>query len=51
MIQLPNARQSENAMAYDNAVSAVGKICQFHRDSIDSSQVAYDNYKVSPLLE
>lgn len=40
MIQHPNARQSENAMAYDNAVSAVGKICQFHRDSIDSSQVA-----------
>jgi hypothetical protein len=39
VIQLPNARQSENAMAYDNAVSAVGKICQFHRDSIDSSQV------------
>lgn len=44
MIQQPNARQSENAMAYDNAVSAVGKICQFHRDSIDSSQVAYDSY-------
>ncbi|XP_010420796.1 PREDICTED: importin-5 [Camelina sativa] len=39
VIQQPNARQSDNAMAYDNAVSAVGKICQFHRDSIDSSQV------------
>uniref|UniRef100_A0A1J3DTI8 Importin-5 n=1 Tax=Noccaea caerulescens TaxID=107243 RepID=A0A1J3DTI8_NOCCA len=39
VIQQPNARQSENAMAYDNAVSAVGKICQFHRDSINSSQV------------
>ncbi|CAN7005786.1 unnamed protein product [Brassica rapa subsp. trilocularis] len=39
VIQQPNARQSENAMAYDNAVSAVGKICLFHRDSIDSSQV------------
>ncbi|KAF2535051.1 hypothetical protein F2Q68_00022330 [Brassica cretica] len=39
VIQQPNARQSENAMAYDNAVSAVGKICQFHRDSIDASQV------------
>lgn len=49
VIQQPNARQSENAMAYDNAVSAVGKICQFHRDSINSSQVAYDSYiKVSP---
>ena len=45
MIQHPNARQSENAMAYDNAVSAVGKICQFHRDSIDASQVAYDSYR------
>ncbi|XP_013628816.1 PREDICTED: importin-5-like isoform X2 [Brassica oleracea var. oleracea] len=39
VIQQPNARQSENAMAYDNAVSAVGKICLFHRDSIDSSQL------------
>ncbi|CAN8300728.1 unnamed protein product [Cochlearia groenlandica] len=39
VIQHPNARQSENATVYDNAVSAVGKICQFHRDSIDSSQV------------
>lgn len=48
MIQQPNARQSENAMAYDNAVSAVGKICQYHRDSIDSSQVVYHSYKVSP---
>ncbi|XP_057539019.1 uncharacterized protein LOC130817373 [Amaranthus tricolor] len=35
----PQARNSENVMAYDNAVSALGKICQFHRDSIDSSQV------------
>ncbi|KAJ0606051.1 putative armadillo-like helical, importin beta family [Helianthus annuus] len=26
-------------MAYDNAVSALGKICQFHRDSIDSAQI------------
>jgi importin-5 len=26
-------------MAYDNAVSALGKICQFHRDSIDVIQV------------
>lgn len=35
----PNARQSDNVMAYDNAVSALGKICTFHRDSIDSAQV------------
>ncbi|OAY28974.1 importin-5 [Manihot esculenta] len=35
----PNAKQPENVMAYDNAVSALGKICQFHRESIDSTQV------------
>ncbi|XP_047316709.1 importin-5-like [Impatiens glandulifera] len=35
----PNALKSENVMAYDNAVSALGKICQFHRESINSSQV------------
>lgn len=39
VIRDPNALQPDNVMAYDNAVSALGKICQFHRDSIDSSQV------------
>lgn len=39
VIRHPNAQQSDNVMAYDNAVSALGKICQFHRDSIDSAQV------------
>lgn len=39
LIQHPNALQSENLMAYDNAVSALGKICQFHKDSIDATQV------------
>ncbi|KAH0997898.1 hypothetical protein GBA52_021762 [Prunus armeniaca] len=39
VIQHPNAVQPENLMAYDNAVSALGKICQFHRDSIDAAQV------------
>ncbi|GER50738.1 importin beta-3 [Striga asiatica] len=39
VIRNPNALQPENVMAYDNAVSALGKICQFHRDSIDSAQV------------
>ncbi|PHU03704.1 hypothetical protein BC332_28955 [Capsicum chinense] len=38
-IRHPNALQPDNVMAYDNAVSALGKICQFHRDSIDSTQV------------
>ncbi|XP_073141083.1 uncharacterized protein [Henckelia pumila] len=39
VIRHPNALQQDHVMAYDNAVSALGKICQFHRDSIDSSQV------------
>ncbi|KAL6637674.1 hypothetical protein ACP70R_025246 [Stipagrostis hirtigluma subsp. patula] len=39
VIKHPNALDLDNAMAYDNAVSALGKICQFHRDSIDASQV------------
>ncbi|KAE9601182.1 hypothetical protein Lal_00023750 [Lupinus albus] len=39
VIQHPNALHGDNIMAYDNAVSALGKICQFHRDSIDSAQL------------
>ncbi|KAG6683103.1 hypothetical protein I3843_13G153800 [Carya illinoinensis] len=39
VIRHPNALEADNVMAYDNAVSALGKICQFHRDSIDSAQV------------
>ncbi|KAH9728480.1 TOG domain-containing protein [Citrus sinensis] len=39
VIRHPNALHSDNVMAYDNAVSALGKICQFHRDSIDAAQV------------
>lgn len=39
VIRHPNAQQSENIMAYDNAVSALGKICQFHRDSINAPEV------------
>ncbi|KAL1832006.1 hypothetical protein DCAR_0102023 [Daucus carota subsp. sativus] len=39
VIAHPNALQSDNIMAYDNAVSALGKICHFHRDTIDSTQV------------
>lgn len=41
VIRHPDALQQDNVMAYDNAVSALGKICQFHRDSIDSAQVVY----------
>ncbi|KAK9289466.1 hypothetical protein L1049_007621 [Liquidambar formosana] len=39
VIRHPNALHSDNVMAYDNAVSALGKICQFYRDSIDAAQV------------
>ncbi|KAI3993923.1 hypothetical protein MKX01_002936 [Papaver californicum] len=39
VIRHPNALSTDNVMAYDNAVSAVGKICRYHRDSIDSAQV------------
>ncbi|XP_059278722.1 uncharacterized protein LOC132032929 isoform X1 [Lycium ferocissimum] len=34
-----NALKPENVTAYDNAVSALGKICQFHRENIDSAQI------------
>ncbi|CAM8960812.1 unnamed protein product [Rhodiola kirilowii] len=39
VVSHPNALHSDNIMAYDNAVSAVGKICQFHRNSINGAQV------------
>ncbi|XP_074582052.1 uncharacterized protein LOC141838465 [Curcuma longa] len=39
VIGYPDALQPENVMAYDNAVSALGKICQFHRDGIDAAKV------------
>ncbi|MBA0770582.1 hypothetical protein Gotri_019201 [Gossypium trilobum] len=39
VIRHPNALHLDNVMAYDNAVSALGKICQFHRDSIDAAQI------------
>lgn len=39
VIKDPNASQEQSVMAYDNAVSALGKICMFHRDSIDAAQI------------
>jgi hypothetical protein len=39
VISQPDAFQSENAMVTDNAVSALGKICEFHRDAIDAAKV------------
>ncbi|XP_078437509.1 ARM repeat superfamily protein [Wolffia australiana] len=35
----PNALHPDNVMAYDNAVSALGKVCLFHRETIDGAQV------------
>ncbi|XP_059292135.1 uncharacterized protein LOC132045559 [Lycium ferocissimum] len=34
------AREPKNELAYDNAVSALGKICQFHGESFNSAQVS-----------
>ncbi|KAI3747198.1 hypothetical protein L6452_09649 [Arctium lappa] len=39
VIRHPDALHPDNVMAYDNAVSALGKICQFHRDSINAAQI------------
>lgn len=39
VLRRPDALHSDNVMAYDNAVSALGKICQFHRDGINASQI------------
>ncbi|KAH7315386.1 hypothetical protein KP509_21G047300 [Ceratopteris richardii] len=38
-ISQPEAFTANNIMATDNAVSALGKICEFQRDNIDSEQV------------
>lgn len=39
MIMHFRAREVENELAYDNAISALDKILQFHRETIDSAQV------------
>ncbi|KAK1410940.1 hypothetical protein QVD17_37483 [Tagetes erecta] len=39
VIRRPDALHPDNVMAYDNAVSALGKICQFHRESINAAQI------------
>ncbi|XP_022000236.1 importin-5 [Helianthus annuus] len=39
VIRRPDALHPDNVMAYDNAVSALGKIWQVHRDSINVAQV------------
>lgn len=39
VIRQPDALLPDNVMAYDNAVSALGKVCVFHRECIDAAQV------------
>nr|XP_043633893.1 importin-5-like [Erigeron canadensis] len=39
VIRRPDALHPDNVMAYDNAVSALGKICQYHRDAINAAQI------------
>ena len=41
LMEDPNRALSENAKAYDIAVSVLGRICEFHRDSIDGSKVNF----------
>lgn len=40
IVQHPQAKEDENEMATDNAVSTLGKILEFHADVTDSSLVA-----------
>ncbi|KAK8961975.1 hypothetical protein KSP40_PGU006554 [Platanthera guangdongensis] len=39
VIKRADALNSDNIMAYDNAVSSLGKICHFHRSNINAAQV------------
>ncbi|KAL0911444.1 hypothetical protein M5K25_019586 [Dendrobium thyrsiflorum] len=39
VIRHADSFSSDNVMAYDAAVSALGKICLFHRDTIDAAQI------------
>ncbi|KAG1673229.1 hypothetical protein FOA52_013109 [Chlamydomonas sp. UWO 241] len=40
IVQHPGAKEDENEMATDNAVSTLGKILEYHSDVIDSAAVA-----------
>ena len=46
----PDAFQSENAIVTDNAVSALGKICEFHRDAIDAAKVCAFKHRIMLLF-
>lgn len=40
VIGAPNAKDDEHEMATDNAVSALGKILEFHGEAVDAAAVA-----------
>ena len=46
MIGHPDAFHTDNALATDNAVSALGKICEFHRDAIDAAKVCAFKHRI-----
>lgn len=39
IITAPNAKDEDNEMATDNAVSALGRILEFHADAVDAAAV------------
>ncbi|KAL1823075.1 hypothetical protein ACET3Z_009853 [Daucus carota] len=45
----PNKLDSDNIMAYDNAVSALGKICRFQRDKLNAAQIVPSWLSCLPL--
>ncbi|KAI0497983.1 hypothetical protein KFK09_021224 [Dendrobium nobile] len=48
VIRNADAFSSNTVLAYDAAISALGKICLFHRDSIDAAQVWSDKELLGP---
>ncbi|KAL6755245.1 armadillo-type protein [Haematococcus lacustris] len=50
VIGAPNAKEEDNQLATDNALSALGKILEFHSDAIDSGAVTQAWLGGLPLL-
>ncbi|KAF1881903.1 hypothetical protein Lal_00038545 [Lupinus albus] len=51
LIQAQNHSLTRNAKEYDIAVSALGRICEFHRDSIDGSRIVPFWLSLLPLKD
>ncbi|CAL0308950.1 unnamed protein product [Lupinus luteus] len=51
LIQAQNHSLTTNAKVHDIAVSALGRICEFHRDSIDGSRIVPSWLSLLPLKE